>query len=91
MQRTRHPMSVWFMVLTQLERTRIAAVQAPPPIDYHVSPPLAESLGSVRPRQEARRAIFLTDHHDSQETSQAESCCARGCREAQGAPEHVLA
>lgn len=49
----------WARILIQLERTRIAAVQAPPPIDYHVSPPPAESLGSVRPRQEARRAIFL--------------------------------
>lgn len=75
----------WLRVLMQLEQTRIALHQTP------VSPPPAESQGtSARPRQEVRRAIFLTEHHDSQETSQAESCCAQGCR-AERAPEFVHA
>lgn len=75
----------WVGVLFQLVTTRIALHQTP------VSPPPAESQGtSARPRQEVRRAIFLTEHHDSQETSQAESCCAQGCR-AERAPEFVHA
>lgn len=60
----RSPDRRWPMILIELLKTRIAAVQALPPIEYHVSPRPTDCQGvSARPRQEARRAIFLTEPH----------------------------
>lgn len=52
----------WARILAQLEVTRIAAVQAPPRIEYQSLLPLRNDQGtSARPRQLAPGHFF--DHH----------------------------